>query len=195
MGMSTPTNTHIDTHTHSRLLHVDAQANTESKWLVWEPDPTKFCVFPDDDLTKLTPSPQPVLMGTRLAENPASEPVLNREKLTLASSVLGHGGVRIMTLETGVAIGLWSDLDGPEVRAALRVFGSDHLPVVYLDGPGVPPRFKLRRVAGEPVPLDVLHAMEQNPEEPWIVRYQMLSKMGWCPNGQRRQYRKGKEQA
>ena len=75
------------------------------------------------------------------------------------------------------------------------VLGQDHVPVGYLDGPGVNPRFKLRREAGQPVPLDVHHAMEQNPEEPGIVRDQMLSKMCWCPNGQRQQHRKGKTQA
>ena len=33
-----------------------------------------------------------------------------------------------MELEGGATVGLWSDLDGPEVRAALRTFGLERLP-------------------------------------------------------------------
>jgi hypothetical protein len=43
--------------------------------------------------------------------------------------VLNRAGIRIMALEGGATIGVWSDLDGPEVRAALRTFGSDRLPL------------------------------------------------------------------
>jgi hypothetical protein len=99
-----------------------------------------------------------------------------------ASAVLNWAGVRIMTLEDGgTAIGVWSDLDGPEIRAALRTLGEDHLPVRYLDGAKVPMRYKVRRVDGEPVPLNVLAAMEQNPVEPWKVRDRTLKHMGWRP--------------
>lgn len=96
--------------------------------------------------------------------------------------MLGRAGMRLMELEGGTTIGLWSDWDGPEVRAALRTFGSDRLPVRYLDGAGVPERFKLRRVPGEPVPANVLVEMERNPAEPWTVRDRLLKEMGWCPN-------------
>jgi hypothetical protein len=98
-------------------------------------------------------------------------------ELTRASGVLTRAGMRLMELENGTTIGLWSDLDGPEVRAALRAFGSDRLPVRYLDGAGVPMRYKIRRVEGEPVPMSVLAAMEQNPAEPWEVRDRLLSEM------------------
>lgn len=53
-----------------------------------------------------------------------------------------------MDLEAGATIGVWSDLDGLEVRAALRTFGSDALPVRYLDGAGIPMRYKAERRAG-----------------------------------------------
>jgi hypothetical protein len=86
--------------------------------------------------------------------------------------------MRLMELENGTTIGLWSDLDGPEVRAALRTFGSDRLPVRYLDGAGVPMRYKMRRVDGEPVPMNVLAAMERHKAEPWKVRDGMLNEMG-----------------
>src|SRR5262249_22599317 len=84
-----------------------------------------------------------------------------------ASVVLNRAGGRIMRLGAGLTIGVWSDLDGPEVRAALRTFGSDRLPLRYLDGAGVPMRYKVRRVEGEPVTMNVLAAMEQHPAEPW----------------------------
>jgi hypothetical protein len=95
-------------------------------------------------------------------------------ELARASAVLNGTGVRIMALQGGATIGVWSDLDGPEVRAALHTLGMDCLPVRYLDGAGVPMRYKLRRVEGEPVPMNVLTEMEPHPEEPWAVRDRIL---------------------
>ena len=63
-------------------------------------------------------------------------------------------------LDGVITIGVWSDLDGPEVRAALRTSESDRVPVRYLDGGGIPMRYKVRRVEGEPVPMNVLSAMK-----------------------------------
>ncbi|HJT89213.1 MAG TPA: hypothetical protein VJ732_15200 [Bryobacteraceae bacterium] len=96
-----------------------------------------------------------------------------------ASAVLNRTGVRLMQLDCVTTIGIWSDLDGPELRKALRTFGSDRLPIRYLDGAGVPARYKLRRAAGEPVPMNVLAGMEMHPEQPWKVRDRMLQEMGW----------------
>jgi hypothetical protein len=88
-------------------------------------------------------------------------------------------GVRIMQLDGVATIGIWSDLDGPKVRAALAVHASHRLPIRYLDGAAVPMRYKLRRVDGEPVPPNVLLEMERSPREPWKVRDRMLQEMGW----------------
>ena len=96
-----------------------------------------------------------------------------------ASAVLNRAGVRIMQLDGVTTIGIWSDLDGPEVRKALRVYGSDRLPIRYLEGAAIPMRYKLRRVEGEPVPRNVLLEMERTPQEPWKVRDRMLQEMGW----------------
>jgi hypothetical protein len=96
-----------------------------------------------------------------------------------ASEILSWAGMRLMELDGVMTVGLWSDLDCPEIREALRVFGSGEAPVRYLDGPSVPDRFKLRRVAGDPVPLSVLAEMEQHSEEPWKVRNELLLKMDW----------------
>jgi hypothetical protein len=43
-----------------------------------------------------------------------------------------------MSIHGALTIGAWSDLDGPEVRAALRVVGHADLPLRYLDGSGIP---------------------------------------------------------
>jgi hypothetical protein len=72
-----------------------------------------------------------------------------------------------MRLDGAVTIAVWSDLDGPEVRAAVLTFGLDGLPFRYLDGAGIPMRYKLRRVEGEPIPMSVLAEMEGRPAEPW----------------------------
>lgn len=79
-----------------------------------------------------------------------------------------------MQLDGVITIGIWSDLDGPKIRDALRTLGWDQVPVRYLDGAGVPARYKLRRVEGEPVPMDLLREMEQHPSEPWTVRDRLL---------------------
>jgi hypothetical protein len=110
-----------------------------------------------------------------------TEPEPGQEAIDRAGAVLSRVGMRLMELEGGTTVGLWSDLDAPEIRAALRVFGSHLLPLRYLDGPGIPARYQLRRVAGEPVPESVRVEMERHPAEPWKIRDQMLSGMGGPP--------------
>jgi hypothetical protein len=102
----------------------------------------------------------------------------NLAAMARATEVLREAG--LLTFEVGGLrfAGVWSDLDGPAVRAALQATGSGDLPVKYLDGPDAPFCFKSRRVPGESVPLGVLTAMERS-TEPWKVRDRMLSGMGW----------------
>jgi hypothetical protein len=90
-------------------------------------------------------------------------------------------GARLMELDGRITIGVWSDLDGPEVRAAVRAFGNP--PVKYLDGAGIPQRYKVRDIPGEPLPAEVLRAMLQNPIDPWRTRDDTLIKMNWQANG------------
>ena len=99
--------------------------------------------------------------------------------LACAAAVLSRAGVRLMRVDDEEVVGIWSDLDGPEVRDALRTFGSDSLPVRYLDGDRIPMRFKLRRVDGEPVTPEIRAAMERAHEKPWTVRNRMLKEIGW----------------
>ena len=75
-----------------------------------------------------------------------------------------------MRLDGQFTIGVWSDLDGAKIRAALRTLDMDHLSVRYLDGAGIPLWYKLRRVEGEPVPMSVLAEMGRHSAEPRKVR-------------------------
>lgn len=101
----------------------------------------------------------------------------------MARALLARAGVRFLRLGDVAVAGVWSDRDGPEIRDALRDLGAGLLPVVYLDGPGVPVRWKGRGVPGDPVPVDVLAAMEVETKEPWRVRDEMLAARRWRPEG------------
>jgi len=100
-----------------------------------------------------------------------------------ASRMLCVAGVCLMHLDSVPAVGVWSDLDGPEVRAALKIMESNNWPVRYLDGEGIPSPYKVRAVDGEPVPLRVLKEMEQHPRNPWEGRDRMLKELGWRAKG------------
>lgn len=108
-------------------------------------------------------------VGPCQGQGPKIEEEPDPAELSRASAILGLAGVRLMRLETGDVIGVWSDLDSPAIRSALRTLGVSHLPVRYLDGPGIPDRYKLRRVPGDPVPDLVRREMELS-REPWRVR-------------------------
>lgn len=158
---------------------------TRSRWMDWKP---KARILPDLAESEPTKPSKPGFVGfegATSAESPEIETGPDPAELARACGVLNRAGVRIMALEGGATIGVWSDLDGPEVGAALRTFGSDRLPVRYLDGAGVPMRYKARRVDGEPVPMNVLAAMEQHPADPWKVRDRMLDRDGVVLEGYR----------
>jgi len=73
------------------------------------------------------------------------EPGPEPAELAHACGVLNRAGVRIMRLD-GFKFGVWSDLAGPEIRAALHALGMDELAVQFLDGSGIPLPYKIRRV-------------------------------------------------
>jgi hypothetical protein len=158
---------------------------TRSRWMEWKP---KASILADSARSEPTKPSKPGSVpgsvgfeGATPAESPEIEAAPAPAELARASAVLTRAGVRLMLLDGISTVGIWSDLDGPALREALRTFGSNH--VRYLDGAGIPMRYKLRRVEGEPVPAAVLGEMEQHPEEPWTVRDSMLTEMGWCPKG------------
>lgn len=154
-----------------------------SRWLDWTPKVRILVDLAESEPTKPSKRGFVGFEGAPSAQSPNIEVEPGRAELAYASAVLNRAGVRIMALEDGASIGIWSDLDRPEVRDALHIFGSGQLPVRYLDGAGIPMRYKLRLVAGEPVPLTVLAEMERHPAEPWRVRDRMLNEMGWHPQG------------
>jgi hypothetical protein len=98
---------------------------------------------------------------------PAAEPTA--EELAWASAIFAQTGVRLVNLDGRLHIGIWSDLDNPAIRAAIAIYHPEDVPVIYLDGPLTPLRFKSRHVPGDPVPTYVRKEMERSPE-PWKVR-------------------------
>jgi hypothetical protein len=114
-------------------------------------------------------------------------------ELARASRILGWYGVRLLQRNDTMQLGVWSWLDSAALRAASRVCGSEQVPVVYLDGLNVPHRLKEFRGAkefdGEPLPLEVVEAMYRHPAEPWKVRDQLLTEMGWHPGASEAEWR------
>ena|SRR5215471_410023 len=97
-----------------------------------------------------------------------------------ASAVLADAGLRLTQLDGVMTIGIWSSLDSPGLRAALRVFRSEQAPVCYLDAPNVPIPNKYKVYPGSPengpqhIPWKVVQAMYARPDEPWRIRDQMV---------------------
>jgi hypothetical protein len=94
-----------------------------------------------------------------------------------ARRAVNRSGCRQMDIDGVCTIGVWSDLDSAEIRRALAVLGKESFPMLYLDAPGVPDRYKVRAVPGEPVPSNVLAAMRGKPTAPWSVRDALLAEI------------------
>jgi hypothetical protein len=99
-----------------------------------------------------------------------------------ARAILHRYEVRCLKTDGETVIGVWSDRDSLAVRSGLDVVGWGDLPIRYLDSSDVPDSHKGSYLDGEPVPMEVLHAMEANPLEPWRIRDRMMGKraMGTC---------------
>lgn len=138
------------------------------RWLDWEP---KTCIFSKRPETAPTQPTQPDTTGCagRLQNLPKSsveglegyvgpdpgqsqkfEAELDLVQLVRAAALLNQVGVRIVQSEGGDAIGVWSHLDSAPISKALRILGASQASVLYLDGPGVPIRYKVRRLPGDP---------------------------------------------
>jgi len=110
--------------------------------------------------------------------SPEEEP--GSDALSWAGAVYMLNGVRLLVLDGQAVIGLWSDLDGPHIRRAMEIFHNQDIPVRYLDGPGIPARYKARTMKGTPVPLEILEAMMRaDAEPPWVVRDRLLRAINW----------------
>jgi hypothetical protein len=95
-------------------------------------------------------------------------------------TLLNTAGVRL--IGDAPMVGIWSDRDCPQIRQALAALELGTLEVRYLDGPGIPDHYKLRQIAGEPVPMNVLEQMMADTRAaaaPWKIRDRMLADMKW----------------
>lgn len=134
---------------------------TRCRWMDWKPEARISAGMAEMEPTETTESVSDVFVGAIPAKSLEIEAGPDSAELARASAVLKRAGVRIMALDGGLTMGVWSDLDGPEVRGALKALNIDGLPVRCLDGADVPMRYKVRRVEGEPVPMSVLAEMER----------------------------------
>jgi hypothetical protein len=166
-----------------------------SRWIDWQPKDQMMANEAGAEPTKPSKPGFVGFDGSLPGESAEIEVPRTALELAHASAVLQRAGVRIMDISGVVTVGLWSDLDGPDVRSALSVLGSSGLPVRYLDSSGIPMRYKLRRVEGEPVPLSVLRAMESCPTDPWAIRDQMLMELKWNPTSPAASARRGRRPA
>jgi hypothetical protein len=91
-------------------------------------------------------------------------------ELDRAHAVLRRYEVRRIVVDGQEAVGIWSTQDGPHLRAAIRIAGWPG-PIRYLDGRGIPDKYKGTRLPDDPPPLAVVDEMQANIDnEPWILR-------------------------
>jgi hypothetical protein len=108
-----------------------------------------------------------------------------RLDLERAHRFLELSEVRRITVAGETVVGIWSNADSASIRGAIKVVGWDGLKVMYLDSPAVPATYKVSNLHGNPVPLEVLAAMEAASEEPWEVRDRLMSELArrtWTPS-------------
>jgi hypothetical protein len=182
------------------MSHSISPEDPNSRWMNWKPDIQIFTDVAKYEPTKPSKPGSDGFVGPysghfqkiEASEDSTGEGSVgfvgatfeNPAAVARASAVLAAAGVINLELNGVRVAGVWSDLDGPGIRAALLAIGACDLPVTYLDGSSIPDRFKSRRVAGEAVPLAILVEMECSPE-PWIVRDQLSTEIGWRKGARR----------
>jgi len=87
-----------------------SSASPLARWLNWKPP------ILAEVLDHEPPKPTEAAF-----EGFAGDPSGQSLKIEAASAVFNRRGVRIMRIDGGAVIGIWSDLDGPEIREALQV--------------------------------------------------------------------------
>src|SRR5262249_43161879 len=83
-------------------------------------------------------------MSIEVAETQTDILESKQEEIDSACTTLNEAGVRLMRLDGITTIGVWADMDGTEVRRALKTLEIDQLPVRILDEEAVPPNYKVR---------------------------------------------------
>ena len=124
-------------------MNVHTETSTRrSRWLDWQP--RILTQSPAVGPSKPTKLGSDGFEGSYLVESPKIGD--ETDAAQGAVDVLNNAGVRIMRIYDGTAIGVWSDLDGLEIRAALRTLEMDCLPVRHLDEDDIPNKYKYRKL-------------------------------------------------
>jgi hypothetical protein len=88
-----------------------------------------------------------------------------KEQISDAVRTLNETGCRQWCEGAVHCVGVWSDLDGAEIRGAIATLGLTDSVIRFLDGDGVPLRFRLRhvpdRAPGEPFAAWLKRAAEK----------------------------------
>lgn len=119
------------------------------RWLDWAPQAEIAPACPDNELTKPTKGIYVSSVGSTSGHASVSVGFdsstlghADDAEITRAMRLLNLAGARILDRQN---IGLWSDLDCPEIRNALAVVGMDGLPTIHLDtAADIPMRYKVR---------------------------------------------------
>ena len=117
-----------------------------NRWLDWQPKAPIIENSPLSEPTKPSKPSSVGFVGSTLGGSPIIQAEPDQAGVQNATALLNAAGVRVMLLDGLITVGIWSDLDALELRAALAVIGMGALPVRLLDGPGVPLRYKVRSV-------------------------------------------------
>src|SRR5262249_46706522 len=91
-----------------------------------------------------------------------------------AEAYLRAREVRVIRIDDADVVGVWSDVDSATVRRAIAIVGWNNLPVKYLDSDSTPDRFKGSNLSDEPLPIEILRAMEKADRDPWAARDRMI---------------------
>src|ERR1039458_2998266 len=91
-----------------------------SRWLDWTPETHISLDSAEVGPTKPSKPGSVGFVGATSAESPEIHMEPGPVELARASTVLNRAGVRLMQLDGVTTIGIWSDLDGPGIRKALR---------------------------------------------------------------------------
>lgn len=111
---------------------------TRSRWTDWKPKTGSLADSPDATPSKPSELGFVGFVGAPPEECARIDAEPSATKTKRASSLLNQAGVRLIRLEGELTIGIWSDMDSPELRAALRILSLDRLPVRFLDGADIP---------------------------------------------------------
>lgn len=159
VGMSTPT-----------------LGSARSRWLDWKPKARILENSAENEPTKPSKPGSVGFVGATLTNPPKIEaeqdPAADRGGGDRGAGDRGGGhlggaesgrpsvlldltGCRLIRLDDVFTIGIWRDLDAPELRGAIAVAGLVNLPVRFLDEDDLPERYRVRSLRAPLRPPDV----------------------------------------